>query len=84
MLRFSGGLGTAVAQILIAPACLAAFLWAVTQLVGGRVWNPGYGAGLLAIVVPVLLALALRSSAAGDEDDLWQFVSYQVEGERSG
>lgn len=82
-LRFSGGIGTAIAQILIAVVCLAAFLWAVTQLVGGGAWNPGYGAGLLAIVIPVLLVLALRSSAPGDEDDLWQFVADQVEGERS-
>lgn len=79
-LRFSGGLISAVAQCGVVVGGAAAFLWAVLSLLSGSGWTPLHGAGLLAILVPVLLVLALRSSAADGERDLRDFIAEQVEG----
>ena len=79
-LRFSGGVGSAIVLCLVYVGCAAGFVWALTRLAGGSGWNPIYGAGLLAILVPVLLVLALRAEAPHDEDELWSFIADQVEG----
>ena len=80
-LRFSAGLTSAVVMCLVAVGCAAAFLWAASSLLLGSGWTPLHAAALLAILVPVLLVLALRSSAPGAEQDLWDFVAEQVEAE---
>jgi len=77
--RFSGGTGSAWLLALVDVACLGAFVWALTSFVTAG-WSPGVGAGLFAILIPVLLVLALRSEAPGDQDELWKFVASQVEG----
>ena len=79
-LRFSAGIVSATLFCLISAGCLLAFAWAAISLVSSRNWIPGYGAGLLAIVVPVLWVMAFRSSASRDEDNLWNFVARAVDG----
>lgn len=83
-LRFSGGWSTAIVLPTLIPFCAGAFAWALSNLVVQRAWDPIYGAGLLAPVVPLLLILAMQSAAADDEMTLWQFVAELVDGERSG
>jgi hypothetical protein len=78
-LRFSGGSGSALLLALVDVACVGAFIGAVTSFVTAG-WSPKVGAGLFAILIPVLLVLALRSEAPDDQDELWQFVASQVEG----
>jgi hypothetical protein len=77
--RFSGGIGSALLLALVDVACLGAFVWALTSFVTAG-WSPGVGAGLFAVLIPPLLVLALRSDAADDQDQLWQFVESQVDG----
>jgi hypothetical protein len=79
-LRFSGGLVSALLLCAVSAACVGAFLWAATTLLSGSAWNPIYGAGLLAILVPALLVLALRAEAPDAKGDLWDFVAEQVDG----
>jgi hypothetical protein len=78
-LRFSGGAGSAMLLALVDLVCLGAFVLAVTSLLTAG-WSPGVGAGLFAVLIPVLLVFALRSDAPDDQDELWQFVASQVEG----
>jgi hypothetical protein len=78
-LRFSGGSGSALLLALVDAACLGAFVWALTSFVAAG-WNPGVGAGMFAILIPVLLVLAMRSDAPNDQDELWRFVASQVDG----
>ena len=82
-LRFSGGGGSALLLALIDLACLGAFGWALVTLVTAG-WNPLIGAGLLSILIPVLLVLALRSEAPSDLQELSDFVADQVEGSAGG
>jgi len=79
-LRFSAGFLSATIFCLASAGCVVAFAWAALSLVSTRSWIPGYGAGLLAILVPVLWILAMRSSAPRDEDDLWDFIAAAVDG----
>ncbi len=79
-LRFSEGLVSAILFCLISAGCFVAFAWAAVSLISLRTWTPGYGAGLLAVLVPVLWVLAFRSSASRDEDRLWNFVAGAVDG----
>jgi hypothetical protein len=79
-LRFSAGIVSPILSCLISAGCLLAFAWAAMSLISSRAWIPGYGAGLLAILVPVLWVLAFRSSAPRDEDELWSFVAGAVDG----
>ncbi|TMC52557.1 MAG: hypothetical protein E6J20_11540 [Chloroflexi bacterium] len=79
-LRFSGGLGSAVLMSVATLFCVWAFGWALLKLAGGSGWMPIYGAGLLSLLVPALLVLALRSEAPHDREELWKFVADQVEG----
>jgi hypothetical protein len=82
-LRFSEGLVSAIVFCLISAACMLALVWAASSLISSRTWMPGYGAGLLAILVPVLWVLAFRSSASRDEDRLWSFIAAAVDGKSS-
>ena len=79
-LRFSAGIVSPIIFSLISAGCLLAFVWAAMSLISSRAWIPGYGAGLLAVLVPVLWILAFRSSAPRDEDDIWNFVAGAVDG----
>jgi hypothetical protein len=78
-LRFSGGMGSALLLALVDVACVGAFVWALTSFVTAG-WSPGVGAGLFAVLIPVLLVLALRSEVLDDQDELWRFVASQVDG----
>jgi hypothetical protein len=79
-LRFSGGGGSSLLLALIDLACAGAFILAVASLLTAG-WSPLVGAGLVSVLIPVLLTLAMRWDAPGDIDDLTQFVSAQVDGE---
>jgi hypothetical protein len=78
-LRFSGGSGSALLLAMVDVGCLGAFVWALTSIVTSG-WSPGVGAGLVAILIPLLLVLAMRSDAPNDQDELRQFVAGEVEG----
>jgi hypothetical protein len=80
-LQFSGGLFSALLLCAVSAGCAGAFLWAATTVLSGSAWNPIYGAGLLAILVPALLVLALRAEAPDAKGDLWDFVAEQVDGQ---
>lgn len=77
-LRFSWGAASSVLLTAIIVAGVVVFGWTVSRIAGGHSWDPIYGAGLLAIAVPVLLMAALGSEAPGAVDDLWEFVAEQV------
>jgi hypothetical protein len=77
--RFSGGIGSALLLAMVDAACVGAFVLALASFVTAG-WSLGVGAGLFAILIPVLLVLALRSDAPDDQDQLWQFVASLVGG----
>jgi len=79
-LRFSWGTTSSLLLVGIIAAGLVMFGLAVAGLSSSRSWQPIYGAGLLAILVPVLLIGALRAEAPGAMDELWEFVAKQVGG----
>lgn len=79
-LRFSWGIGSSLLLVGIIAAGAVLFGLAVAALSTSRSWHPIYGAGLLAILVPVLLMGALRAEAPGAMDELWEFVAKQVGG----
>jgi len=79
-LRFSGGVGSAIALSVAAAGCALAFVWALHSVVSGAPWRPIYGGALLAILLPILLVFAFRSEAADDEQDLCNFIAGQVGG----
>lgn len=81
-LRFSGGVGSAIVLSVVAVGCAAAFLLVLANLLSGAAWVPFDGAGLLAILVPILLVLALRAEAPDDQRDLWNFVAAAADGRR--
>ncbi len=80
LLRFSGGMGTAIVLSMLIVGCIGAFSWALLGLARGGGWVPIYGAALLSILVPILWVLALRAAASDDEHELWTFVADQVGG----
>lgn len=79
-LRFSWGIASSVLLVGIIATGAVMFGLTLAALASTRSWEPIYGAGLLAILVPVLLMGALRAETPGAMDELWDFVAEQVGG----
>ena len=82
-LRFSGGLGSALLLLLIELGGLYAFVWSIWSVAAGA-WTWFVAAALFGILVPVLLVLALRSTAAHDIRELTDWVAGLVDGTGPG
>jgi hypothetical protein len=79
-LRYSWGIASSLLLVGIIAAGVVMFGLTIAALSSSRSWQPIYGAGLLAILVPGLLMGALRAEAPGAMDELWEFVAKQVGG----
>lgn len=82
-LRFSGGLGSALLLLVIDLVSMYAFGWAIWSAAGGS-WSWFAAASLVGILVPILLVLALRSTAARDIGELTGFIAGKVDGTGQG
>lgn len=82
-LRFSGGIGSALLLLLIELGGLYAFVWSIWSVAAGA-WTWFVAAALFGILVPVLLVLALRSTAAHDIRELTDWVAGLVDGTGPG
>ena len=82
-LRFSGGLASSLLLAAIDVVCPAAAVWAIVSLIEHG-WSYAVGAGLVSVLIPPLLILALRSTADRDQQRLTDFVVGAIESAEPG